>query len=38
MEYTFPPINSIQYYLPPRASHSGDLICDCDAVVYRYEL
>ena len=33
--YNYPPINSSEYYLPPRANHSGDLTCDCNTVMYR---
>ena len=35
-EYTYPPLNSSQYYLPPSATHDGDLTCDCNTVMYRY--
>ena len=35
-EYTYPPLNATQYYLPPRANHSGDVTCDCNTVMYRY--
>jgi hypothetical protein len=33
-EYTYPPLNVSQYYLPPRANHSGDVTCDCNTVMY----
>lgn len=33
-EYTYPSINASEYYLPPRANHSGDLVCDCNTVMY----
>jgi len=32
--YTYPPLNASQYYLPPRTNHSGDLMCDCNTVMY----
>jgi len=32
--YSYPPLNASQYYLPPRADHSGDLDCDCNTVMY----
>jgi len=32
--YNYPPLNSSQYYLPPRKDHSGDLDCDCNTVMY----
>ena len=35
--YEYPPINGSQYYLPPRQDHSGDLACDCNTVMYKYE-
>ena len=36
--YNYPPINSSQYYLPPSKNHSGDLGCDCNTVMYKYEV
>jgi hypothetical protein len=33
-EYTYPPLNASQYYLPPRTNHSGDIMCDCNTVMY----
>ena len=35
--YTYPPVNSSQYYLPPSGNRSGDLACDCNSVMYKYE-
>jgi len=35
--YTYPPLDSTEYYLPPRVDHSGDLACDCNSVMYKYE-
>ena len=35
-EYIYPPINSSEYYLPPATNHSGDVMCDCNSVMYRY--
>ena len=35
-EYTYPPLNASQYYLPPQTNHSGDVTCDCNTVMYRY--
>ncbi|KAF9647146.1 hypothetical protein BDM02DRAFT_2802311 [Thelephora ganbajun] len=32
--YNYPPLNATQYYLPPRKDHSGDLMCDCNTVMY----
>jgi len=32
--YTYPPLNDSQYYVPPQASHTGDLDCDCNTVMY----
>ena len=37
-EYTYPPLDSTQHYLPPRANNSGHVTCDCNTVMYRYEL
>ena len=36
--YNYPPLNASQYYLPPRVDHSGDLDCDCNTVMYKYEV
>jgi len=36
--YYYPPLNSNQYYIPPRVDHSGDLECDCNTVMYKYEV
>jgi len=33
-EYTYPPLNATQYYLPPRTNHTGDVMCDCNTVMY----
>ena len=38
VDYNYPPINSSQYYLPPSSSHAGDLDCDCNTVMYKYEI
>jgi hypothetical protein len=32
--YTYPPLNSSEYYLPPRTNHTGDVTCDCNTVMY----
>jgi len=32
--YNYPPLNSSQYYLPPRKDHPGDMTCDCNTVMY----
>ena len=38
-EYTYPPLtDSTQDYVPPRANHFGDAMCDCNTVMYRYEV
>lgn len=38
VEYTYPPLtDATQYYLPPMANHPGDMMCDCNTVMYRYE-
>ena len=34
-EYTYPPLNKTQYYLPPSANDLGDVTCDCNTVMYR---
>jgi len=36
--YTYDPLNSSQYYTPPRKDYSGDLDCDCNTVMYKYEV
>ena len=36
--YTYPPLNSSQYYIPPREGNPGDLTCDCNTVMYKYEV
>jgi hypothetical protein len=37
--YAYPPLtDSTKHYLPPRASHFGDVMCDCSTVMYRYEI
>jgi hypothetical protein len=33
-QYTYPPLNASQYYLPPQTNHTGDLTCDCNTVMY----
>ncbi|KAF9790610.1 hypothetical protein BJ322DRAFT_1037347 [Thelephora terrestris] len=35
-EYTYPPLNASQYYLPPQTNHSGDVMCDCNTVMYSF--
>ena len=35
--YNYPPLNASQYYVAPKKSHSGDLKCDCNTVMYKYE-
>ena len=38
-EYTYPPLTKdAQDYLPPKADHFGDAMCDCNTVMYRYEI
>jgi hypothetical protein len=32
--YTYPPLNATEYYLPPRTNHTGDIMCDCNTVMY----
>ena len=34
-EYPYPPLNASQRYLPPDSNHAGDLMCDCNTVMYR---
>ena len=36
--YDYPPLNTSQHYLPPEADDSGDLDCDCNTVMYKYEV
>jgi hypothetical protein len=36
--YNYPSLNASQYYVPPRKEHSGDLDCDCNTVMYKYEV
>lgn len=36
--YNYPPLNSTQSYLPPRQDHAGDTTCDCNTVMYMYEV
>ena len=32
------PLNTSQYHLPPQTNHSSDVMCDCNSVMYRYEV
>ena len=36
--YTYPPLNISQYYVPPQKDHAGDMDCDCNTVMYKYEV
>jgi hypothetical protein len=36
--YSYPSLVPGQYYLPPRKNHSGDMECDCNTVMYKYEV
>jgi hypothetical protein len=36
--YVYPPLNATQNYTPPTGSNSGDLDCDCNTVMYKYEV
>ena len=36
--YNYPPLNSDEYYIPPRKNHTGDLDCDCNTVMYKCEV
>jgi len=36
--YDYPPLNTSQHYPPPRAGDSGGLDCDCNTVMYKYEV
>ena len=36
--YDYPPLNTSQHYLPPVADDSGNLDCDCNTVMYEYEV
>jgi len=36
--YIYPQLNASQHYLPPRVDHLGDLECDCNTVMYKYEV
>ncbi|KAF9790611.1 hypothetical protein BJ322DRAFT_400690 [Thelephora terrestris] len=33
-QYSFPPLNASEWYLPPDTSVSGDVMCDCNTVAY----
>jgi len=35
--YYYPPVDVGQFYVPPRVDHPGDLDCDCNTVMYKYE-
>ncbi|KAF9790609.1 hypothetical protein BJ322DRAFT_1037327 [Thelephora terrestris] len=34
--YTYTPLNASQYYLPPQTNRSGDVMCDCNTVMYSF--
>jgi len=36
--YIYPPLNASQSYLPPRAGYPAGLECDCNTVMYKYEV
>jgi len=36
--YNYPSLNTSQHYLPPKADDSGGLDCDCNTVMYKYEV
>lgn len=36
--YIYPPLNTSEWYLPPNADNLGDLSCDCNTVMYKYEV
>ena len=37
-EYTYGPLSSDEFYVPPQHDDSGDQTCDCNSVVYKYEV
>ena len=36
--YNYPPVNSSESYRPPRMEHPDDQNCDCNTVMYKYEV
>jgi len=36
--YNYPLLGAGEYYLPPREDYPGDLNCDCNTVMYMYEV
>ena len=36
--YTYEPLDSDQFYLPPSKDDYGDQSCGCNAVIYKYEI
>jgi hypothetical protein len=38
VEYPYPPLEVGQNYVAPAEGNSGDLNCDCNTVMYKYEV
>jgi len=36
--FNYPSLNASQYYLAPRADYPTELNCDCNTVMYKYEV
>jgi len=36
--YNYPPVNASESYRPPRVKYPDDLDCDCNSVMYKYEV
>ena len=36
--YAYPPVNGSRYYLLPSGNNPGNLECDCNSVMYKYEV
>ena len=37
-EYIYSPLNVTEWYVPPSEDNLGDLSCDCNTVMYKYEV
>ena len=36
--FIYEPLNSNEFYPPPQQNDSGDQSCDCNSVMYKYEV
>ncbi|KAF9647144.1 hypothetical protein BDM02DRAFT_3129933 [Thelephora ganbajun] len=36
-EYNYQKLNKTEYYVPPSKNHTGDVTCDCNTMMYRWE-